>query len=403
MVIHSEFLDALTPSSIRNITAKIRDKAAQGVQVVSFAGGLPSKEFFPIEEIRKINDQIFDEEGGEAIQYAASDGYDPLRKYLVEFMKRYQVTGIDYKNILITSGAQQGLSYLAKGLITAGSVVVVENPSYPGALDTFRAYGARTVGVDMDDDGMRMDHLEQVLRTNRGNVPFIYTIADFQNPTGRSMSVERRKQLVELAEKYDTFVVEDGPYSLISFNDTVMPAIKSFDKYGRVMYSRCTSKTLAPGLRIGWLIADHESITKLVYLKMRDDLQVNNIAQRQVYHYMKDCDFDGHLKTVIEVYRRRRDLMAKCVKESFPEGTRVVMPNGGLFMWLELPEGVDTLEMFDYVFQKNIAYVPGQFFSPDGSGRNTMRLNFSTSSEEQIERCIPILGEMVCQYLDSHK
>ena len=403
MVIHSEFLDALTPSSIRNITAKIRDKAAQGVQVVSFAGGLPSKEFFPIEEIRKINDQIFDEEGGEAIQYAASDGYDPLRKYLVEFMKRYQVTGIDYKNILITSGAQQGLSYLAKGLITAGSVVVVENPSYPGALDTFRAYGARTVGVDMDDDGMRMDHLEQVLRTNRGNVPFIYTIADFQNPTGRSMSVERRKQLVELAEKYDTFVVEDGPYSLISFNDTVMPAIKSFDKYGRVIYSGSTSKTIAPGLRIGWLIADHESITKLVYLKMRDDLQVNNIAQRQVYHYMKDCDFDGHLKTVIEVYRRRRDLMAKCVKESFPEGTRVVMPNGGLFMWLELPESVDTLEIFDYVFQKNIAYVPGQFFSPDGSGRNTMRLNFSTSSEEQIERCIPILGEMVCQYLDSHK
>lgn len=403
MVIHSEFLDALTPSSIRNITAKIRDKAAQGVQVVSFAGGLPSKEFFPIEEIRKINDQIFDEEGGEAIQYAASDGYDPLRKYLVEFMKRYQVTGIDYKNILITSGAQQGLSYLAKGLITAGSVVVVENPSYPGALDTFRAYGARTVGVDMDDDGMRMDHLEQVLRTNRGNVRFIYTIADFQNPTGRSMSVERRKQLVELAEKYDTFVVEDGPYSLISFNDTVMPAIKSFDEYGRVIYSGSTSKTIAPGLRIGWLIADHESITKLVYLKMRDDLQVNNIAQRQVYHYMKDCDFDGHLKTVIEVYRRRRDLMAKCVKESFPEGTRVVMPNGGLFMWLELPEGVDTLEMFDYVFQKNIAYVPGQFFSPDGSGRNTMRLNFSTSSEEQIERCIPILGEMVCQYLDSHK
>ena len=403
MVIHSEFLDALTPSSIRNITAKIRDKAAQGVQVVSFAGGLPSKEFFPIEEIRKINDQIFDEEGGEAIQYAASDGYDPLRKYLVEFMKRYQVTGIDYKYILITSGAQQGLSYLAKGLITAGSVVDVENPSYPGALDTFRAYGARTVGVDMDDDGMRMDHLEQVLRTNRGNVPFIYTIADFQNPTGRSMSVERRKQLVELAEKYDTFVVEDGPYSLISFNVTVMPAIKSFYKYGRVIYSGSTSKTIAPGLRIGWLIADHESITKLVYLKMRDDLQVNNIAQRQVYHYMKDCDFDGHLKTVIEVYRRRRDLMAKCVKESFPEGTRVVMPNGGLFMWLELPEGVDTLEMFYYVFQKNIAYVPGQFFSPDGSGRNTMRLNFSTSSEEQIERCIPILGEMVCQYLDSHK
>lgn len=403
MAIHSEFLDALTPSSIRNITAKIREKAAQGIQVTSFAGGLPSKEFFPIEDLRKINGQIFDEEGGEAIQYAASDGYDPLRKYLVEFMKRYQVTGIDYKNILITSGAQQGLSYLAKGLITPGSVVVVENPSYPGALDTFRAYGARTVGVSMDDDGMRMDDLERILQENQGNVPFIYTIADFQNPTGRTLSVERRKQLVELAEKYDTFVVEDGPYSLISFDGTVMPAIKSFDKYDRVIYSGSTSKTIAPGLRIGWLIADHESITKLVYLKMRDDLQVNNMAQRQVYHYMKDCDFDGHLNTVIEVYRRRRDLMIQCIQDSFPAGTRIVVPNGGLFIWLELPEGVNTLEMFDYVFQKNIAYVPGGFFSPDGSGWNTMRLNFSTSSEEKIAQCIPILGQMICQYLESHK
>ena len=403
MAIHSEFLDALTPSSIRNITAKIREKAAQGIQVTSFAGGLPSKEFFPIEDLRKINEQIFDEEGGEAIQYAASDGYDSLRKYLVEFMKRYQVTGIDYKNILITSGAQQGLSYLAKGLITPGSVVVVENPSYPGALDTFRAYGARTVGVSMDDNGMRMDDLERILQENQGNVPFIYTIADFQNPTGRTLSVERRKQLVELAEKYDTFVVEDGPYSLISFDGTVMPAIKSFDKYDRVIYSGSTSKTIAPGLRIGWLIADHESITKLVYLKMRDDLQVNNMAQRQVYHYMKDCDFDGHLNTVIEVYRRRRDLMIQCIQDSFPAGTRIVVPNGGLFIWLELPEGVNTLEMFDYVFQKNIAYVPGGFFSPDGSGWNTMRLNFSTSSEEKIAQCIPILGQMICQYLESHK
>ena len=403
MAIHSEFLDALTPSSIRSITAKIREKAAQGIQITSFAGGLPSREFFPIEDLRKINEQIFDEEGGEAIQYAASDGYDPLRKYLVEFMKRYQVTGIDYKNILITSGAQQGLSYLAKGLITPGSVVVVENPSYPGALDTFRAYGARTVGVNMDDDGMRMDDLEKILQENQGNVPFIYTIADFQNPTGRTLSVERRKQLVELAEKYDTFVVEDGPYSLISFDGTVMPAIKSFDKYDRVIYSGSTSKTIAPGLRIGWLIADHESITKLVYLKMRDDLQVNNMAQRQVYHYMQDCDFDGHLNTVIEVYRRRRDLMIKCIQESFPDGTRIVVPNGGLFIWLELPEGVNTLEMFDYVFQKNIAYVPGGFFSPDGSGWNTMRLNFSTSSEEKIAQYIPILGQMISQYLEDHR
>jgi len=397
MVIHSEFLDALTPSSIRSITAKIRDKAARGETVVSFAGGLPSAEFFPVEDLRRINEQILREEGGEAIQYAASDGYDPLRKYLVEFMRRYQVTDITYKNILITSGAQQGLAYLAKGLITPGSVVITENPSYPGALDTFNAYGARVVGVNVDGEGMDMDALEQVLEAHK-NVAFIYTIADFQNPTGISMSIPRRKRLVELAERYNTFVVEDGPYSLISFDGAVMPAIKSFDTYGRVIYSGSASKTIAPGLRVGWLIADEGSIQKLVYLKMRDDLQVNNMAQRQVFHYFRDCGFDDHLRQVIQVYRQRRDTMIHAVKESFPEGTRVIVPGGGLFLWVELPEELDTLEMFDFVFQKNIAYVPGTFFCPDGGGKNTMRLNFSTTSEEKIAEYIPILGEMICQF-----
>ena len=397
MVIHSEFLDALTPSSIRSITAKIRDKAARGETVVSFAGGLPSAEFFPVEDLRRINEQILREEGGEAIQYAASDGYDPLRKYLVEFMRRYQVTDITYKNILITSGAQQGLAYLAKGLITPVSVVITENPSYPGALDTFNAYGARVVGVNVDGEGMDMDALEQVLEAHK-NVAFIYTIADFQNPTGISMSIPRRKRLVELAERYNTFVVEDGPYSLISFDGAVMPAIKSFDTYGRVIYSGSTSKTIAPGLRVGWLIADEGSIQKLVYLKMRDDLQVNNMAQRQVFHYFRDCGFDDHLRQVIQVYRQRRDTMIHAVKESFPEGTRVIVPGGGLFLWVELPEELDTLEMFDFVFQKNIAYVPGTFFCPDGGGKNTMRLNFSTTSEEKIAEYIPILGEMICQF-----
>ena len=350
-----------------------------------------------MEDLRRINEQILREEGGEAIQYAASDGYDPLRKYLVEFMRRYQVTDITYKNILITSGAQQGLAYLAKGLITPGSVVITENPSYPGALDTFNAYGARVVGVNVDGEGMDMDALEQVLEAHK-NVAFIYTIADFQNPTGISMSIPRRKRLVELAERYNTFVVEDGPYSLISFDGAVMPAIKSFDTYGRVIYSGSTSKTIAPGLRVGWLIADEGSIQKLVYLKMRDDLQANNMAQRQVFHYFRDCGFDDHLRQVIQVYRQRRDTMIHAVKESFPEGTRVIVPGGGLFLWVELPEELDTLEMFDFVFQKNIAYVPGTFFCPDGGGKNTMRLNFSTTSEEKIAEYIPILGEMICQF-----
>ncbi len=396
-VIHSELLDALVPSSIRSITAKIRDKAQENIQVISFAGGLPSREFFPVEDLKKIDIRVFDEEGGDAIQYAASDGYDPLRRYLVEFMKRFQVTGIDYKNILITSGSQQGLAYLSKGLIRKGSTVITENPSYPGALDTFTAYGANVVGIEMDDDGMKIDTLESELR-KYPNVAFIYTIPDFQNPTGRSMSIERRKSLVELAEKYGTFIIEDAPYSLISFNEKTAPAIKSMDKYGRVIYSGSTSKIIAPGLRVGWLVADHESITKLIYLKMRDDLQVNNLAQRQVLYYLRERRFDEHLKTVTDAYKKRRDIMAKAIKESFPKGTRVTMPGGGLFMWVTLPENFDALKMFDYVFQKNIAYVPGMFFCPDGSGRNAIRLNFSTVDENKIAKYIPILGDMIKQY-----
>ena len=173
---------------------------------------------------------------------------------------------------------------------------------------------------------------------------------------------------------------------------------RSCRPYGRVIYSGSTSKTIAPGLRVGWLIADEGSIQKLVYLKMRDDLQVNNMAQRQVFHYFRDCGFDDHLRQVIQVYRQRRDTMIHAVKESFPEGTRVIVPGGGLFLWVELPEELDTLEMFDFVFQKNIAYVPGTFFCPDGGGKNTMRLNFSTTSEEKIAEYIPILGEMICQF-----
>jgi len=397
MVIHSEFLDSLTPSAIRSITAKIRDKAKLGEHVVSFAGGLPSSEFFPVEDLKRINDRILTEEGGEAIQYAASDGYDPLREYLVTFMERFQVTGLSYQNILITSGAQQGLAYLSKGLITPGSAVITENPSYPGALETFRSYGAQVIGIPMDDDGMSMEKLEDVLKTEK-KVAFIYTIADFQNPMGVSMSIERRKKLVELAEQYDTFVVEDAPYSLISFDGKVMPAIKSFDRYGRVIYSGSTSKTVAPGIRVGWLIADKESIQKLVYLKMRDDLQVNNMAQRQILYYLRDCDFDGHLDQVRDIYRRRRDRMVQAIQDSFPQGTRAIVPNGGIFLWVELPEGLDSLEMFDFVFQKNIAYVPGSFFRTDGGGKNTMRLNFSTTDEEKIAQYIPILGEMIKKY-----
>lgn len=402
MSISSTYLDSLTPSAIRSITAKIRDKASQGIKIDSFAGGLPAPDLFPVKELEEITIKAFQEEGGEVIQYAASDGYTPLREEIARLMKeKFDVTNITFKNVFITCGSQQGLNYISKGLIEDGDCVVCETPTYVGAIDSIKAYNPTVIGVHMDDDGINLEELEAVLRGN--TVKFIYLIPDFQNPSGRSMSVEKRKQIVELAEKYDTYIYEDAPYSLISFTGNIMPAVKSFDKYNRVIYAGSFSKTIAPGLRVGWIVADEESITKLVYMKMRDDLQVNNIAQRQVYGYLYNYNFDEHLATIQGIYKERRDCMLQAVKTYFPEDTKVVVPEGGLFMWLELNPSIDTLQMFDYVFSKNIAYVPGTFFCVGEKGLNTMRLNFATLDTDVIETKIAELGTLIKSYMEARK
>jgi 2-aminoadipate transaminase len=400
MTISSKYLDALTPSAIRSITAQIRDKASQGVKIYSFAGGLPAPDMFPVKEMAEITVKAFKEEGGEAIQYAASDGYNPLRKEIVKLMKdKFNVNDITFKNILITSGSQQGLNYLSKGLIEPGDVVVCESPTYVGAIDSIKSYEPKIIGVKMDDDGINMNALEDILKHNK--VKFIYVIPDFQNPSGRCLSIEKRKTIVELAETYDTFIYEDAPYSLISFTGKVLPAIKSFDKYNRVIYAGSFSKTIAPGIRVGWLVADVASIQKLIYMKMRDDLQVNNIAQRMVYGYLHNYDFDAHLEQVCKAYKERRDCMLQAVKEYFPSDTKVVVPNGGLFMWLELNPKIDTMKMFDFIFNKNIAYVPGTFFCVGEKGLNTMRLNFATLHTDVIKDKMAEFGKLIKEYTNN--
>ena len=392
MSVHTPFLDALTPSAIRNITAQIRNKKRDGIAVVNFAGGMPDPAFFPAREFAEITADVLREEGGAALQYAASDGYDPLRQAIAELMKQFQVqTG--YENILITCGSQQALSYLSRALLQPGDVVLCEKPSYVGALDTFRAQRAQIVGIDMDADGMIPDALEAELKKQR--VKFIYAIPDFQNPTGRCMSVERRKRLVALAEKYDTYIVEDAPYSMICFNGTLLPAIKSFDTANRVFYLGSFSKTICPGIRVGWLVADGPTLTQLIYLKQRDDLQVGNLSQRQTYRYITKCDFAGHLGKMRALYHERCDCMARAVREAFPADTKLILPQGGLFMWLELPEGLDALTLFDAVFARNVAFVPGCYFYPDGSGANTLRLNFCTNDCAGITPNVKLMGDVI--------
>lgn len=396
MSIHTEFLDALTPSAIRAITARIRDKKRDGIRIVNFAGGMPDEATFPAEVFAQITADIIREEGGSALQYAASDGYDPLRKTIAGLMQRFQVC-TDYQSIMITCGSQQALSYLSRALLQPGDVVLCENPSYVGALDTFRTQKAQVIGVEMDQDGMRLDHLEELLRKHHPR--FIYSIPDFQNPTGRSMSQSRRKRLVELAETYDTYIVEDAPYSMISFTGQLVPAIKSYDYCDRVFYLGSFSKTICPGIRVGWVVADPDTLRQLIYLKMRDDLQVSNLSQRQADRFLRDYDFDAHLCSIRTKYASRCDRMLKAVQESFPAGCEVVVPRGGIFLWLSLPEGLDAKEAFDDVFEANLAFVPGTFFYPDCSGENTLRLNFCTNDEETIDREIRRMGEILCAYV----
>lgn len=395
MVISNKFADALRPSGIREITSKLNEKTARGIKVTSFAGGMPAKEYFPLRELKEITDRLFDEEDGQIIQYAPSTGYEPLKKTLASFMSRYKVD-TSVGNIQIYEGSTQALSYISRLFLSDnGGAVVVESPSYTGALDIFRMYNAEIIDVKTENDGFDLDELEKVLASK--DVKFIYCIPDYQNPTGRVYSVEKRRKMVELAKKYDTVILEDSPYALLCFDGNLKPSIKSFDDEDeRVIFIGSVSKIMAPGIRVGWTVGSRDFTQKMVYIKMIDDLQVNNLAQRQVFRYLTEYNLDAHLDEVREVYRRRRDLMVEAVRASFPEGTSVYVPEGGMFLWVDLPESVDTDKLFDVVFAHDIAYVPGsKFYSEKGKGTHSLRLNFATSNEEQIKQKVREMGQVI--------
>ncbi len=389
MAVSSEFLDGLTPSAIRDITASIREKKSRGIDVVNFAGGMPDAAYFPVKELKQITDEIIEEDSGDLFQYAATDGYLPLREALSDLMKRYQVAA-NPAEILITSGSAQALNYLSRALICPGDTVLIEEPVYVGAVDTLKSYGPKLVGIPMEEDGMDLEELEKALR--KGRASFIYTVPDFQNPSGSTMSVEKRERLVRLAEKYDTYIIEDSPYSLLSFSGGVCPAVKSFDREGRVVYLGSVSKTICPGLRVGWICADQESVRKLIYLKQRDDLQVNNLAQRQVHRYLTGGSFDAHLQEVCGVYKQRMESMLEAVRTYFPKDAVYIPPRGGIFLWLELGGGIDARKLFPYILNRRIAFVPGSFFYANGGGKSTMRLNFCTNEEAVIREKIREMG-----------
>ena len=367
-------------------------KAAADPKIISFAGGLPAPELFPVKEMQAAVDQVFTKEGQEAMQYGAAKGVTALRELILEHVKEKEgVTG-QLDNVMVTTGSEQVLDLVGKAFVDPGDTVLVEQPTYLCALDVFKSYGAKFVGVDMDEQGMKMDSLEEALQAHP-ETKLVYTVPNFQNPTGRTMAVERRQKLAELAEKYDVYVLEDNPYGEIRFAGHHVPAVKSFDKSGHVFYMSTFSKTLAPGFRLGWVVADQDVVNKLTVLKQSADLHTDNLAQYAVVEFLKHNDLDAHVKEISALYGKRKQLMADGIKQYFPAGVKYTDPEGGMFLWVEVPGVDDTVELFKECLNHNVAFVPGDPFFAGQPQPGAFRLNYSNAQEDQIKVGMKQLGE----------
>ncbi|MDD3705332.1 MAG: PLP-dependent aminotransferase family protein [Clostridiaceae bacterium] len=379
-------MDNLKGSVIRELL-----KYAEQPDIISFAGGLPAPELFPVEEMAKATQRVMEEDGRASLQYGATDGYLPLRKKIAERSKKIGFTP-DPNEILITSGSQQGLDFTAKIFINKDDVIITESPSYLGALNAFKAYQPKFVEIPMDEDGMIMEDLEKALATNK-NVKFIYTIPDFQNPTGRTMPVERRKKLMELATQYEIPVIEDNPYGELRFEGEILPSLKCFDPKNLVILLGTFSKILAPGMRLGWVVARPDLLIKYNLVKQGADLQSSSMAQRQANMFMEMYDIEKHIDKIIKVYSGRRNLMLETIKKEFPSSTKCTNPQGGLFAWATFPEEIDAAVLLKKALEQKVAFVPGEPFYPNGGNANHCRLNYSCMSDEKIVEGITRMGK----------
>lgn len=373
-------------------------KVTEQEDVISFAGGLPAPELFPIDEINEVNQVVLKEAGTKALQYTTTEGYAPLREWIAKRMNEGLGTAFDKDNILITHGSQQGLDLSGKVFLDEGDIVLCESPTYLAAISAFKAYGCGFVEIPTDEDGMRMDVLEDVLNKTK-NIKLIYVIPTFQNPTGKTWSLERRKKLAELSSKYGIAVVEDNPYGELRFEGEHLPSIKSFDKVGNVLCTGSFSKIFCPGFRIAWIAGDKEIIRKYVLVKQGTDLQCNTIAQMTIAEYLKQYDIDKHIKKIIEVYKKRRDIAIECIERYFPDNIKFTRPKGGLFTWIELPEGISARKVLEKCLDRKIAFVPGGSFFPIENKENTLRINYSNMPEDKIEEGLKIMGEVVKEYI----
>ena len=351
--------------------------------IISFAGGLPAPELFPVKEIAQVSHDLVEKEGQKLLQYATTEGRPTLREKIAKRMTEKYGTPVDMNDILITTGSQQCLDFAGKLFLDPGDVVLCESPSYLGALNAFNAYQPVFKEVPTDGEGIIPEELDKILATTP-KCKFIYVIPDFQNPTGICWSLERRKKFIEVINKYDLPVFEDNPYGELRYRGESFPTLKSMDTKGLVSFLGTFSKIFCPGLRLGWIAGPHTIVEKFVMIKQSADLHTSNFDQGVADAYMDTYDLDAHVKEIVELYGHRRDLILKTMEEEFPEGVEFTRPDGGLFLWVTVPEGVSARKVFDKCIEQKVAAVIGDAFYPNDKTDRSLRVNYSCMPDDKI-------------------
>lgn len=366
-------------------------KVAQSPEIISFAGGLPNPGFFPADMIAEASFAALKENGPEILQYTTTEGYLPLRELIA---KRYEKRGLKVspEEILITNGSQQGLDLIGKVFLNKGDKIVMERPGYLGAIQAFGLFEPEFIPVDLKCSGIDVDMLEDTLKQD--NIKLIYSVTNFQNPSGTTYSLETRKQVAKLIEGSDTIFIEDDAYGELRFIGDDIPPVKSLCSENTILLGSF-SKIVSPGLRLGWICAGKEIMDRLVTAKQASDLHSNHLSQWIVQRFLSENDVDLHIKRIREAYGRQRDVMVQCLKTCFSQDVGYTKPEGGMFLWLTLPKGMSSMELFNVALEKRVAFVPGIPFYVDGGGVNTLRLNYTNSDEDKITEGMKKLADSI--------
>lgn len=392
MDIKSKFSDKVQHLEGSAIREMFKLMAKPGI--ISFAGGAPDPALFPNEEFAAISEEVLRTNGALALSYGITEGYAPLRQWVVERLKKQGIIS-DSDDTIIVSGGQQGIDLATKSLINAGDGVICEEPTFIGGLNCFRSYNADIYGVEVESDGLNTDKLEELLKANE-NIKILYTIATFQNPSGITMSLEKRKKVLELAEKYDIIIFEDNPYGELRFSGEPVPTLKSLDKNGRVVYFGSFSKILSPGLRVGFVSCAPELMARMVICKQVQDVHTPVVTQMIVHEFVTRYSVDEHIAKISKVYGDKCNYMMELMDKLFPECVEHTRPEGGLFLFCTMPDGIDSKELLNDAIDKNVAFVPGATtMIDDKKTYSSFRINYSQASFEQIEQGIKILADVL--------